>query len=104
MDKKEFFADRLINDDKNYFYAAYDSTSNSYTFTGLQNYIMNIFQYDPNNILNPDHSLNPAADYAYDSDIENDKLLFVRYQYYSLFGRIDICRYRQRKYKNTGRI
>lgn len=69
MDKKEFFADRLINDDKNYFYAAYDSTSNSYTFTGLQNYIMNIFQYDPNNILNPDHSLNPAADYAYDSDM-----------------------------------
>ena len=30
---------------------------------------MNIFQYDPNNILNPDHSLNPAADYAYDSDM-----------------------------------
>ena len=69
MDKKEFFADRLINEDKNYFYAAYDSTSNSYTFTGLQNYIMNIFQYDSNNILNPDHSLNPAADYAYDSDM-----------------------------------
>ena len=58
----------LINDDKNYFYAAYDSTSNSYTFTGLQNYIMNIFEYDPNHILNPDDSLNPSADYSNDSD------------------------------------
>ena len=69
MNIDEFFADRLINDDKNYFYAAYDSTSNSYTFTGLQNYIMNIFEYDPNHILNPDDSLNPSADYSYDSDM-----------------------------------
>lgn len=69
MNLEEFYADRLINDDKNYFYAAYDEASNSYTFTGLQNYIMNIFQYDPNDILNPDGSLNPAADYAYDSDM-----------------------------------
>lgn len=69
MNIEEFYADRLINDNKNYFYAAYDSTSNSYTFTGLQNYIMNIFQYDPNDILNPDGSLNPTADYAYDSDM-----------------------------------
>ena len=69
MNIDEFFAVRLINDDKNYFYAAYDSTSNSYTFTGLQNYIMNIFEYDPNHILNPDDSLNPSADYSYDSDM-----------------------------------
>ena len=30
---------------------------------------LNIFQYDPNDILNPDGSLNPTADYAYDSDM-----------------------------------
>lgn len=35
MNLEEFYADRLINDDKNYFYAAYDEASNSYTFTRI---------------------------------------------------------------------
>ncbi len=70
MDKEEFFTERLVNDDKNYFYATYDSISNSYTFTGLQDYILNIYNYDPNDILNDeDRSLKENPDNSYDSDL-----------------------------------
>lgn len=69
MNKEQFFTDRLIADDRNYFTAAYDSTTNSYTFTGLQNYIINIFQRDPNSILEPDGALKPHPDNNYDSEM-----------------------------------
>ncbi|MBO7382657.1 MAG: DUF4270 domain-containing protein [Muribaculaceae bacterium] len=37
--KDEFFASRSINDDKTSFYATYDASTHSYTFSELRNYI-----------------------------------------------------------------
>lgn len=69
MNKELFFADRLMNDNTNYFYAEYDSTAHAYTFTGLENYIVNIFRNDPNDILEADGALKAEPDNDYDSDM-----------------------------------
>ena len=69
MNKDLFFADRLMSDDRNYFTAAYDSISNSYTFGGLQDYIINIYQCDPNDILDSDGALKAAPENNFDSDM-----------------------------------
>ena len=44
--KKEFFAESKINDDLTSFYAAYDSSTKSYIFTGLRDYIINLLKKD----------------------------------------------------------
>ena len=69
MNKDRFFVERLLNDNRNYFTAAYDSTTNSYSFIGLQDYIINIFQHDPNSILEPDGALKPHPGNNYDSEM-----------------------------------
>ncbi len=69
MNKDLFFTERLLADNRNYFVAAYDSTTNSYSFVGLQDYIINIFQHDPNSILEPDGALKSHLDNNYDSEM-----------------------------------
>lgn len=44
--KDSFFANNDINDGETSFYATYSSTTNSYTFTGLKTYLLNLMEKD----------------------------------------------------------
>ncbi len=45
-DREKFFADNQITDNKTSFYAAYDSTTGTYTFSGLRDYINDLIAKD----------------------------------------------------------
>lgn len=44
--KEEFFSSRSINDDKTSFYAAYNASTHSYTFSNMREYIINMIDKD----------------------------------------------------------
>lgn len=44
MDKNQFFLDRKLTDGLNYFYASYNSTTNTYDFGNIRGFITNIIQ------------------------------------------------------------
>ncbi len=44
--KDEFFENNDINDNETSFYATYSSTTNSYTFSGLRTYLLNLMEKD----------------------------------------------------------
>jgi hypothetical protein len=44
--KDEFFENNDINDNETSFYATYSSTTNSYTFSGLRAYLLNLMEKD----------------------------------------------------------
>ena len=48
MDKNQFFLDRKLTDGLNYFYASYNSTTNTYDFGNIRGFITNIIQKNPN--------------------------------------------------------
>ncbi len=52
--KEKFFADASLTDTENAFYATYDSSTNSYMFSGLRDYIMGLIKKGENNITDED--------------------------------------------------
>ncbi len=48
MNKNQFFTDRKLTDNLNYFYATYNSTTKSYDFGNIRGFITNIIQKNPN--------------------------------------------------------
>ena len=63
--KEEFFLNNSLNDDKTSFLANYNSATKSYSFTGLRNYFLNMFdQYNASGRIKPEDvtfTLTPVA-------------------------------------------
>ncbi|WP_297073552.1 DUF4270 family protein [uncultured Duncaniella sp.] len=59
-DKEKFFSGTQINDDISSFYAAYNSTSKSYTFSAMRDYIMDVMSRDEVTVEDEEFVICPA--------------------------------------------